>query len=109
PPRRDNHTASASTATHPASQLSPNRGRGAWSAPCLQGPAPIPTSRSAMNSSLDSLLLTNLSWTEVRDRLAQDGRLIVPLGACDQYGPHLPIGAATLVTEAFARQLSTDL
>jgi len=62
-----------------------------------------------MNSSLDSLLLTNLSWTEVRDRLAQDGRLIVPLGARAPHGPPRPIGPAPLVTEAFARQLSPDL
>ncbi len=37
-----------------------------------------------------------------------DTRLIIPIGACDQYGPHLPIGASTLVVESLARQLSRD-
>jgi creatinine amidohydrolase len=61
-----------------------------------------------MPSSSDSLLLTRLSWHQVRDHLDRDRRLILPLGACDQYGAHLPIGASILVAEAFARQLSLD-
>lgn len=34
--------------------------------------------------------------------------MIVPIGACDQYGPHLPIGASTVVAEFIAERLSTD-
>ncbi|MDR0787937.1 MAG: creatininase family protein [Gemmatimonadota bacterium] len=56
----------------------------------------------------DRLLLTGLTTNEVTDHLARDSRLIVPIGACDQYGPHLPIGASTLVAEAFARNLSGE-
>jgi creatinine amidohydrolase len=44
----------------------------------------------------------------VREHLDRDQRLIVPVGACEQYGPHLPLGAATLVAEAFAANLSRD-
>jgi creatinine amidohydrolase len=55
-----------------------------------------------------SLLLSDLSWPDVREELERDQRLIVPVGACDQFGPHLPIGAATLVVECFARDLSRD-
>jgi creatinine amidohydrolase len=61
-----------------------------------------------MTSNSDSLLLTDLSYAEVREHLAQDRRLIVPIGACDQYGPHLPIGASTLLAEAFSNQLAHD-
>jgi len=61
-----------------------------------------------MPSSSDSFLLTRLSWHQVRDHLDRDRRLILPLGACDQYGAHLPIGASILVAEALARQLSLD-
>lgn len=61
-----------------------------------------------MASAQTSLLLTELTYREVRDRLDGDQRLIVPVGACDQYGPHLPIGAATMVADAFARHLSHD-
>lgn len=61
-----------------------------------------------MTTALRSLSLNDLSWVEVRDHLARDSRLIVPVGACDQFGPHLPIGAATLVAEAVAEVLSRD-
>lgn len=59
-------------------------------------------------SEAKSLLLTDLTPAEVRSHLDGDRRLIVPVGACDQYGPHLPLGASTLVVEAFARDLSRD-
>jgi creatinine amidohydrolase len=55
-----------------------------------------------------SLLLTDLTVAEIRERLSTDRRLIIPVGACDQYGPHLPVGATTLLAESFARQLSVD-
>jgi creatinine amidohydrolase len=55
-----------------------------------------------------SLRIAELTAADVRDHLRRDNRLIVPLGACDQYGPHLPIGASTLIAEAFANQLSQD-
>lgn len=55
-----------------------------------------------------SFLLTDLSWLQVRSQLDQDSRLIVPIGACDQYGPHLPIGASTIVAERVAAALSDE-
>jgi creatinine amidohydrolase len=68
--------------------------------------APLPG--STMNSAPSSLLLSDLSWPDIREQLDRDSRLIVPIGACDQYGAHLPLGASTLIAEAFAHQLSTD-
>lgn len=61
-----------------------------------------------MAADLKSLLLTDLRASDVRDKIGRDKRLILPIGACDQYGPHLPLGASTLVAEAFARNLSED-
>jgi creatinine amidohydrolase len=61
-----------------------------------------------MDSDQKSLILTDLNWSEVRDHLDRDRRLIIPVGACDQYGPHLPLGACTLISEAFARRLSEE-
>lgn len=61
-----------------------------------------------MHHAAHSLLLTDLTWKEVRDHLDRDRRLIVPVGACDQYGPHLTLGAGSLVAEDFARRLSED-
>lgn len=61
-----------------------------------------------MSSAAPSFKLTDLSWTNVRDHLARDRRLVVAVGACDQYGPHLPIGAATHLAEALAADLSRE-
>jgi creatinine amidohydrolase/Fe(II)-dependent formamide hydrolase-like protein len=61
-----------------------------------------------MSSDSRPRLITELTPNEVRQHLQRDRRLIVPLGACDQYGPHLPIGASTLVAEAFAQRLCED-
>lgn len=55
-----------------------------------------------------SLLITEMTWPEIREHLDHDTRLIVPVGACDQYGPHLPLGAATSIAEKFAERLSRE-
>jgi creatinine amidohydrolase len=52
--------------------------------------------------------LADLSWPAVAAHLERDRRLIIPVGACDQQGPHLPIGAGTAVAEALADDLSRD-
>lgn len=55
-----------------------------------------------------SLLLTDLTTEEVAAHLEDDRRMIVPIGSCDQYGPHLPIGATNRVVEIFADRLSAE-
>ncbi len=61
-----------------------------------------------MTASHRSYFLTELSWPEVASHLKQESRLIVPVGACDQYGLHLPLGASTRVAEAIAADLSRE-
>ena len=61
-----------------------------------------------MRSSQRSYALADLPWTEVAAHLRHDRRLIVPVGACDQSGPHLPVGAGTCVAETIARDLSQE-
>jgi creatinine amidohydrolase len=61
-----------------------------------------------MATSVRSYALADLPWTAVADHLRHDRRLIVPVGACDQFGPHLPVGAATRVAEAVARDLAEE-
>ena len=53
--------------------------------------------------------LNHLSWPEVRLHLERDPRLILPVGALDHHGPHLPLGANTLIAERVARTLSARL
>lgn len=53
-------------------------------------------------------LLTELTSPDVQRHLTRDRRLLVPVGVCDQYGPHLPIGCSTIVAEAVAATLARD-
>jgi creatinine amidohydrolase len=41
--------------------------------------------------------------------LARDPRLIIPVGALEQHGPHLPLGTTTFIADAVARRISIDL
>ena len=47
-----------------------------------------------------------MSWPEVGRALARDPRLVVPVGALDQHGPHLPLGANTLVATRVASEVA---
>lgn len=57
------------------------------------------------NESEGSLNLDQLSWIDVAAHLARDGRLLIPVGALEQHGAHLPLGANVLI----ARRLTLDL
>lgn len=47
-----------------------------------------------------------MSVRDVEETCGRDPRLIVPVGTCDQHGPHLPIGTATIIAERLADALS---
>ena len=51
-------------------------------------------------------LLKEMTPGEVAEAMSRDPRLIVPVGTCEQHGPHLPMGAATLIAERLADDLS---
>ncbi|HYJ80627.1 MAG TPA: creatininase family protein [Longimicrobiaceae bacterium] len=55
-----------------------------------------------------SYALADLPWTDVAAHLATERRLLIPVGVCDQNGPHLPVAAATTVAEALAADLSRE-
>lgn len=55
---------------------------------------------------MTSYLLNELSWVAVARALARDSRLIVPVGALEQHGPHLPLGTNVHVAEAVAAEVS---
>ncbi|WP_210272537.1 creatininase [Chthonobacter rhizosphaerae] len=45
--------------------------------------------------------MADLSWTDYRDRLAEeDPVVLVPVGAIEQHGPHLPLATDCLIPEA---------
>ena len=53
--------------------------------------------------------MENLTWPEVGRILARDPRLIFPVGALEQHGPHLPLGSSTYIAERLSRDVSEDL
>lgn len=55
------------------------------------------------------LHLKTLVPDEVRFVLERDARLLVPVGTCEQHGPHLPLGCDTIIVERLADDLSAAL
>lgn len=56
----------------------------------------------------ERLGLDELSWIDVAAHLARDPRLIVPVGALEQHGPHLPLGSNVLIARRIAVDLSRE-
>jgi creatinine amidohydrolase len=54
-----------------------------------------------------SLALDELSWIDAAAHLARNPRLIIPVGAMEQHGPHLPLGSNVLIARRVAVDLST--
>ena len=63
---------------------------------------PLPTAASSPRR------LKEMTPAQVAAMLAEDPRLIVPVGTCEQHGPHLPIGTATIIAERLADDLSAE-
>ena len=52
-------------------------------------------------------ILENLSWPEIADLRGKNGGLLMlPLGATEQHGPHLPVAMDTLLAEAVCHAAS---
>ena len=54
------------------------------------------------------LALDELSWIDVAAHLARDPRMIVPVGALEQHGAHLPLGSNVLIARSFCLDLSQE-
>jgi creatinine amidohydrolase len=52
--------------------------------------------------------LKELVPPQVAAVLADDPRVIVPVGTCEQHGPHLPLGCDTFIVERLADDLSAE-
>lgn len=61
-----------------------------------------------MEHDTERLGLDELSWIDVAAHLAHDPRLIVPVGALEQHGPHLPLGTNVLIARHFSVDLSLE-
>jgi creatinine amidohydrolase len=56
----------------------------------------------------ERLALDEMSWIDVAAHLAHDPRLIIPVGALEQHGAHLPLGTNVLIARQFAVDLSQE-
>src|SRR6478609_11184833 len=61
-------------------------------------PSPLPSS--------GPLRVKELNPAQVTAVLGNDPRLIIPIGTCEQHGPHLPLGCDTIIVERLADDLS---
>jgi mycofactocin system creatininase family protein len=54
--------------------------------------------------------LSDMTWPEVEDAIARGATtVILPLGATEQHGPHLPLGTDTLLAAALAERLAARM
>lgn len=58
---------------------------------------------------MESYDLDQIPWSEVARALERDRRLIFPVGALEQHGPHLPLGANIVIAQRVAREVSQAL
>src|SRR5688500_8897018 len=54
------------------------------------------------------LRIKDLIPMQIEAAIADDARLIIPVGTCEQHGPHLPLGTATIIAEHLADDLSAE-
>ena len=50
--------------------------------------------------------LAHLTWPEVRDAVDTDAGVILPIGATEQHGHHLPLATDALLASALARDIA---
>ena len=54
-------------------------------------------------------LLAEMTWEEVRDAVRSELVAILPVGAVEAHGPHLPIGTDVIIAEAMADSCADEL
>ena len=63
-----------------------------------QPPAGVPMARR----------LKDMRPADVAALVEKDPRMIIPIGTCEQHGPHMPLGCVTIIVERMASDLSAE-
>jgi creatinine amidohydrolase len=53
--------------------------------------------------------MSELSWPEYRDLLAQGAPIVLPIGSVEQHGPHLPLGTDWMVVRELCRRVAAAI
>jgi creatinine amidohydrolase len=60
-----------------------------------------------MTELTSAVLMSSLSWVAYQERLQDDGLvMLLPCGALEQHGPHLPLGTDALLSAAIAQTVA---
>ena len=51
----------------------------------------------------DNIIVSEMSWTEVDEALKERPVAILPVGAIEAHGPHLPLNTDTVIATEMAR------
>ena len=61
-----------------------------------------------MSRALTEYRYEKLTWPEINDAVEASQVCVIPCGAVEQHGPHLPLGCDTLIVEHLADDLSAE-
>ncbi len=61
------------------------------------------------STSIDARLLAQLTWPEVREAVKAGAGVILPVGATEQHGPHLPLATDFLCARAVGLAVARDV
>ena len=64
---------------------------------------------SALAETPDTVLLEDLTWTEIRDRIKRGTTVIVPIGGTEQNGPHMAVGKHNIRVKALSEKIARTL
>ncbi|HEY4132131.1 MAG TPA: creatininase family protein, partial [Gemmatimonadaceae bacterium] len=74
-----------------------------------QPPAGTPAQTTSVPGTVPTpFRLKRMRPAEIAALIDKDPRLIVPIGTCEQHGPHLPLGSDTIIVERLADDLSVE-
>lgn len=53
-----------------------------------------------------SIRMNEMTWMEFDKKIKENAITILPIGACEQHGPHLPLNVDTVLANGFAERLA---
>ncbi|MDP9326532.1 MAG: creatininase family protein, partial [Candidatus Dormibacteraeota bacterium] len=57
----------------------------------------------------ENIVVAEMTWTEVDEALKERPVAILPVGAIEAHGPHLPLNADTLIAVEMAKRAAAKL